>query len=167
MIKKELKDTVGLMQSSYYKARFAAEYLQTKIRYEKLSAMIDAWDKGTLNFKPTCPRSMYDQQLSCMEELLIILEKRAEIDGVCLADYEGGMTFSEAMQCLFHGEKIALPEWGGYWYLHEDGRIHAFTKDNQDVTDIWFDKYCNRKDWKIYDDVNQRQWEEFNTPTCG
>lgn len=162
MINKQLKDTAGLMQSSYYKARFAAEYLQTKIRYEKLQAMIKTWDAGELNFKPTCPREMYDQQLACMEELLIILEKRAKLEGVRLSDYEGGMDFSDALKHLFNGEKIALPEWGGYWYLHADGKIYAFTKDGEDITTIWFEKYCNRTDWKIYDEVNKRQLEEYN-----
>ena len=34
----ELKDTVAQMESSDYKERFIAEYMQTKIRYEKLKA---------------------------------------------------------------------------------------------------------------------------------
>ena len=33
-----LTDTVNLMESSDYKDRFVAEYVQTKIRYEKLKA---------------------------------------------------------------------------------------------------------------------------------
>lgn len=164
---KELKDTEGLMKSSYYKARFAAEYLQVKIRYTKLNEMIEKWDKGTLPFKPTCPRKMYDSQLCAMADYLKVLEERAEIEGVRLSDYEGGMTFSEALTKLYAGEKIALPEWGGYWYLHKDGTIHCFTKEGTDVATPLFDKYCNRTDWKIYDEVNQRQFEEFNCPTCG
>ena len=36
----ELKDTVDLMNSSDYKERFQAEYLQTKNRYNKLHKML-------------------------------------------------------------------------------------------------------------------------------
>lgn len=35
----ELKDTIELMNSSDYKERFKAEYLQVKIRYDKLHKM--------------------------------------------------------------------------------------------------------------------------------
>ena len=159
---KELKDTVGLMQSSYYKARFAAEYLQVKIRYIKLKEMVEKWDKGELYFKPTCPREMYDSQLFIMKQMIQLLQQRARIEGVHLSDYEGGMTFGEAMTKLCAGEKIALPEWGGYWYLGEDGKIHAFTKEGDDITTIWFEKYCERTDWKIYDKYNKQQFDEFN-----
>ena len=34
----ELKDTIKMMTSEDYKERMKAEYLQTKIRYEKLRA---------------------------------------------------------------------------------------------------------------------------------
>lgn len=160
---KELKDTVGLMQSSFYKARFAAEYLQLKIRYDKLRAMVKAWDAGELKFTPTCPREMYDQQLQAMAQYLGVLMQRAELERVRLSDYEGGMDFAEAMKHLLNGEKIALPEWAGYWYLHEDGSIHLFTKDMQDLTTPDFAKYAGRKDWKVYDDVNALQLKEYQT----
>ena len=52
----ELKDTVQMMNSADYKDRFEAEYYQIVIRYEKLKAMLEKWDKGELNFTPTCPR---------------------------------------------------------------------------------------------------------------
>ena len=73
----ELKDTVEMMLSSDYKERFKAEYWQTRIRYEKLNNMCDKWDKGELNFEPTCRRALYDWQLSTIEEYLSILEHRA------------------------------------------------------------------------------------------
>lgn len=41
----ELKDTIKLMTSEDYKERFAAEYLQTKIRYEKTAQ--DACEMGS------------------------------------------------------------------------------------------------------------------------
>lgn len=46
----ELKDTVKLMNSENYQDGFKAEYLQVKIRYDKLKSMVDKWDKGELNF---------------------------------------------------------------------------------------------------------------------
>lgn len=36
----KLKETVELMNSSDYKERFKAEYLQAKIRYDKLHKML-------------------------------------------------------------------------------------------------------------------------------
>lgn len=77
-----LKDTVELMESADYKDRFKAEYYQLKIRYEKLKAMLDKWDNGSLEFAPTCPREIYDKQIKGMEIYLDILVDRAEIEGV-------------------------------------------------------------------------------------
>lgn len=59
----ELRDTVEMMNSADYKERFKAEYYQTAIRYGKLKAMVDKYNNGTLEFKPTCPMSIYDIQL--------------------------------------------------------------------------------------------------------
>lgn len=78
----ELKDTVALMTSADYKERFKAEYYQTETRYLKLKAMCEKWDKGTLDFKPTCPRSIYDKQLKAMEDYLDCLTERANIEDV-------------------------------------------------------------------------------------
>lgn len=80
----ELKDTVVLMNSEDYKERFMGEYLQVKIRYDKLKAMVDKWDKGELSFAPTCPREIYDTQLEAMENYLEVLELRAKIENVNL-----------------------------------------------------------------------------------
>jgi hypothetical protein len=41
----ELKETMELMNSADYKDRFKAEYYQVAIRYQKLSAMLEKWDK--------------------------------------------------------------------------------------------------------------------------
>ena len=78
----ELRDTVEMMNSADYKERFEAEYHQTSIRYEKLKAMVDKYNNGTLEFKPTCPMSIYDIQLRAMRDYLTILEARAAIEGV-------------------------------------------------------------------------------------
>ncbi len=80
----DLKDTVSMMESTDYKERFRAEYEQLLIRFEKLSAMLDKWDAGTLPFNPTCPRSTYNIQTRAMADYLAALEARAVMEGVSL-----------------------------------------------------------------------------------
>lgn len=80
----DLKDTVNLMESTDYKERFKAEYEQMRIRFEKLNAMLDKWDAGTLQFTPTCPRSTYNLQIRAMADYLAVLEARAVMEGVSL-----------------------------------------------------------------------------------
>jgi hypothetical protein len=77
-----LNDTAALMASADYKERFAAEYYQLETRCEKLQAMVEKWDKGELNFTPTCPRSTYDLQLRAMADYKAVLEIRAKLEGV-------------------------------------------------------------------------------------
>lgn len=76
----ELLDTVSLMTSDDYKERFKAEYLQTKIRRDKLQIMIKKWDEGTLEFKPKCPRDVLIYQLGTMNAYLDALIMRADIE---------------------------------------------------------------------------------------
>lgn len=78
----DLMDTVQLMLSNDYKERFLGEYWQTKIRYDKLKAMCDKWDNGELDFKPTCDREIYNEQIWSMYGYMKILEHRAEIEGI-------------------------------------------------------------------------------------
>ena len=78
----ELRDTIELMNSEDYKDRFKAEYLQTKIRYNKLHTMLVKNEAGTLDFKPTCPISTLMTQKRYMGEYLRCLEIRAEIEGI-------------------------------------------------------------------------------------
>ena len=79
---KELKETVELMTSTDYKERFKAEYEQVKIRFEKLKAMLDKWDNNTLEFTPTCNRSIYNLQIKAMGEYIACLETRAVIENI-------------------------------------------------------------------------------------
>jgi hypothetical protein len=81
---KDLKETVDLMLSEDYKDRFKAEFYQLKIRHDKLKIMLDKWDNGELDFKPTCPREMYDKQLAGMAQYLDVLADRAEIEHIVL-----------------------------------------------------------------------------------
>lgn len=78
----ELKDTVELMNSEDYKDRFKAEYLQTKIRYDKLHKMLVRYEAGTLDFKPTCPINVLVSQKTYMGNYLKQLEIGAEIEGI-------------------------------------------------------------------------------------
>lgn len=83
-MKTNLADTVTMMESADYKERFRAEYYQTAIRYEKLKAMLNKWDAGTLEFSPTCPRSTYNIQITAMTDYLAVLEARAVMEHVDL-----------------------------------------------------------------------------------
>lgn len=82
MRKTELRDTVALMNSEDYKERFKAEYIQTRIRYEKLHDMIVRYDAGTLDFKPSCPLAILKDQAAAMGRYLYCLEVRAQMEGI-------------------------------------------------------------------------------------
>lgn len=80
----DLIDTVELMSSADYKDRFKAEYLQTKIRYMRLSQMLVKYDAGTLDFEPTCSIDLLKNQANAMSEYLHTLEVRAEVEKIKL-----------------------------------------------------------------------------------
>lgn len=80
----ELKDTVELMNSNDYKERFKAEYLQIKIRCDKLEKMLIKYETGTLEFTPSCDISILDDQLYYMQNYLKMLRIRAEIENIDL-----------------------------------------------------------------------------------
>lgn len=82
----ELKDTIEMMQSGDFKERFKAEYFQTKIRAEKLESMIEKLSANALDFKPKCSLDIFAEQLKYMHAYLHILEQRAEIEGIVLAN---------------------------------------------------------------------------------
>ena len=79
---KDLVDTINLMQSDDYRERFIAEYLQTKIRYDKLHKMIVKYKANTLNFAPNCPIELLMEQAEYMGKYLYTLEVRAEIERI-------------------------------------------------------------------------------------
>ena len=80
----ELKDTITLMCSDDYVDRFIAEYIQVKIRYEKLRAMIVKYEAGTLNFIPNCDIELLQSQLDAMDTYLYCLEVRAQVEDIDL-----------------------------------------------------------------------------------
>lgn len=77
-----MEETVGLMLSSDYKDRLKAEILQLSNRITGLENMLNKWRDGTLEFTPTCPYRLLDNQLKSMELYLSFLNDRAEIEGV-------------------------------------------------------------------------------------
>lgn len=87
-VPKELPETANMMESTDYKQRFRAEYFQLLIRYQKLCNMVEKWDKGELNFTPTCPRAVYDVQLRHMKGYLETLQHRAGLEGVDVSSGE-------------------------------------------------------------------------------
>lgn len=78
----ELKDTVDLMTSADWKERFAAEYLQTKIRYEKLHKSIIKREVNKLDFETPIPLESWKTQAQHMGLYLYELEKQAAIHGI-------------------------------------------------------------------------------------
>ncbi len=89
-MKIELKDTIEFMNSKDYKERFVAEYLQTKIRYEKLKKFNQRITVGQMRglekFEPEhdCPLNLLLKQQQIMRQLLDILEQRAIIEDIDL-----------------------------------------------------------------------------------
>ena len=82
----ELKDTLELISSEDYTDRFKAEYLQLKIRLDKLENMIAKYEAGTLDFKPKCTLDLLKLQRAYMREYLYVLKVRAEIENVNLQE---------------------------------------------------------------------------------
>ena len=80
----QLKDTVQMMESVDYKERFKAEYLQAKIRYDKLDAMTVKYEAGTLNFTPSCSIELLKEQKRYMGNYIRCLKIRAEIEKIDL-----------------------------------------------------------------------------------
>lgn len=103
----EMADTIDMMKSPDYKTRFIAEYVQLKIRYEKLKHLLNKWEAFNnkfydynkapasdeqsmkdfidwLGFLPSCSFRLLKTQQEQMEELLHTLEVRAEIEGINL-----------------------------------------------------------------------------------
>lgn len=84
----ELKDTVEMMKSEDYKERFKAEYLQTKIRYEKLKAFCNRIEAAEISEMPVpvhdCPLELLRKQQKAMGEYLHTLEIRSLIEEIVL-----------------------------------------------------------------------------------
>lgn len=84
----ELCETKAMMCEKDYRVRFIAEYLQTKIRYDKLHRMVVKYEAGTLDFTPDCSLELLKKQANLMGQYLYVLEMRAEIEGIELPKAE-------------------------------------------------------------------------------
>lgn len=70
------------IEDKSYKDRMAKEYFELKEKYNKLHRMIIKYDAGTLEFTPTTPIHLLEEQAKYMGNYLRILEIRAEIESV-------------------------------------------------------------------------------------
>lgn len=83
---KNLSDTISMMQDDNYKVRFCAEYLQLRIRMEKLSKYL-AELRVKMALGESLPKngstySMLSDQLYNMEQYRRSLEERAIIENI-------------------------------------------------------------------------------------
>lgn len=58
------------------------EYLQAKIRYDKLDTMTVKYEAGTLLFTPSCSLELLKEQKKHMGNYIRCLRIRAEIEGI-------------------------------------------------------------------------------------
>lgn len=82
--KDPLYDTAVLMKSNDFKERFQAEYIQLKVRYTRLKAMLEKYKAGTLPFQPKCSYELLFTQLVYMKNYMNVLEERAKAENIIL-----------------------------------------------------------------------------------
>lgn len=84
----EFEETVQMMLSEDYKARFAAEYRQTKIRYERLKKFFNRIEAAMTHPskvdmpKHDCDLELLREQQNIMGRYLHLLEIRAVIEHI-------------------------------------------------------------------------------------
>lgn len=128
----ELKDTTKLMISKDYKDRFKAEYLQLKIRYNKLLSMLEKWDSGELTFTPTCPREIYNKQTNAMYDYLDVLEERAKLEGIDLSSANAEVNYKEDVDAIletYKNQKIDWWSWDDFKSYLKHKIIQKYGKD--------------------------------------
>lgn len=76
----DMNSSIELMRSADYKERFMAEYIQLRIRTDKLAEMVRKYKNGTLDFTPKCSVELLEDQLRHMQAYLTDLEVRAGIE---------------------------------------------------------------------------------------
>lgn len=68
-----------------------------------------------------------------------------------------GITYEEAEILMGHGELIALPEWGGFWFKSiKTDQIFVLTKEGE-ITDTPFDEFKERNDWITVEATPEQQ----------
>lgn len=78
------EESADMMLSPDYRQRFKAEVRQTLTRLDKLTAMLERAEKGTLDFTPTCPLFLLRKQADAMNEYLQCLYLRARLENIKL-----------------------------------------------------------------------------------
>lgn len=81
---KELKDTIEGMIDEDYRERFKAEYMQLRIRYERLERLLDGYFNHSLTFEIKTPIDVLVKQKIFMLRYMKILEERATYEGIDL-----------------------------------------------------------------------------------
>lgn len=87
-----LGSTADLLRSDNYIERFIAEYLQTKIRFERLRILIGKIEASKicynklLDFTPATDTYLLKKQADAMDQYLRILEIRAATEGIDLKE---------------------------------------------------------------------------------
>ena len=81
------QESAKMMFDSDYKVRFQAEYIQLKVRLDKLERMLENWSKGELKFEPASERTLFLYQYEAMRRYLDMLKMRAESEGIDLPSF--------------------------------------------------------------------------------
>lgn len=65
-----------------YKERMVNEHKELQRRTVKLGELLDNYRQGKLDFELNCPVALLEQQFGAMCVYLVVLERRAEIEGI-------------------------------------------------------------------------------------
>lgn len=84
----ELKDTIELMTSADYKARFIAEYEQAVIRIKKLMNFIDALESGKVPVAYEDQKLLLGVQYGYLVGYICVMQDRAAEEDIDLPRYE-------------------------------------------------------------------------------
>lgn len=76
--------TCSTYEAADWKERFIQEYNFVKEKYERLHAMLNKYEAGTLEFIPNCSLELLKRQQKAMGEYLNVLEIRAEIENIAI-----------------------------------------------------------------------------------
>ena len=100
-------------------------------------------DWGLFNL-PVVDKAKYEFDGHTPEDVLDRLEHLA----THAVSKVGGLTFGEATEAMNKGLKVAVPEWGGYWFK-EAGMVKVMTAEGELLETPHFQQYIFRNDWKI------------------
>ena len=170
-----LKDTEKLMKGGDYRDRFVAEYIQLAIRYERLKAFNTRISAANLTLgekreieMPThdCPSDLLTEQQSVMGNLLRILETRAVIEDIDLADAIASIACEKIADRFRkkdkHTKSVCAPP------IKIGDKVHYIEKDEDNVTTYHPYTVCGVAflDGKWYAIDKNKEFNEVNTEWC-